>query len=573
MAARPFESRLQDLVYNVDVGVGREIIRFGLYILSILFLVLFYTVVQFKGLKEEEAMDYAQLGRSLMQQKAFVTQCVRPATAGYLMRLPSVQNPMIMRHPDLLHPPLYPLLLAAAYKISGVPFMAESSARTYPAERRVIIPLNHLFSILTGLMVFLIGRRLFDRRVAATGFVVYFLSDWVWRESCSGLPLAMTAFLATLAFYLAIRSAQAREQAFPRTYRWIVPLVLSAVCCAAAFLTRYGAVAIVPAIGLYFYLTFGRKAWAWVLVFLLVFAVCISPWLVRNYKVSGKMLGLAPQTALIGSPAFPGDSLFRSLNPDLSYDRVQPALKDQWMKRMGEAFSENLKLQRAGLLGSFFLVTFFYAFVRPHVQRLRWCILLGLFLLLVIAGFFGDSTSRLALMFWPLVLLYGLSFFFILLDRFEFAQPLVNKAVTMLFVALCALPMLFALLPPRPGIPYPPYFQPYIVHVSAILKPTELMCTDMPWATAWYGQRISMQLPQTLEEFYQINDLYQKISGLYLTTITRDKPYVRGLVSGPDKTWFPILEKRIPPDFPLTDGFPIADMDQLFLTDRERLVK
>ena len=82
-----------------------------------------------------------------------------------------------------------------------------------------------------------------------------------------------------------------------------------------------------------------------------------------------------------------------------------------------------------------------------------------------------------------------------------------------------------------------------------------------------------MQLPLTQEEFYQINDLYQKISGLYLTSITSHKPYVRGLKNGPDKDWFQILEQRIPADFPLTDGFPIADMDQLFLTDRERLVK
>ncbi|MGD9873671.1 MAG: glycosyltransferase family 39 protein [Kiritimatiellia bacterium] len=573
MAARPFESRLQDLVYNVDVGVGREIIRFGLYILSILFLVLFYTVVQFKGLKEEEAMDYAQLGRNLMQQKSFVTQCVRPATAGHFLKLPSVQNPLLMRHPDILHPPLYPLLLGAAFKVTGVPFAVETNARTFPAEQRVIIPVSHLFSILTGLLVFMLGRRLFDKRVATTGLIVYYLSDWVWRESCSGLPLAMTAFLATLAVYLAVRSAQAREQASRRAHQWMVPLIFSAVFCAAAFLTRYGAVAMVPVIGLYVYLTFGRKSWAWMLVFLLVFTVCISPWLARNFKVSGKILGLAPQTALVGSPAFPGDSFFRTLNPDISYERVQPALKNQWMKRMGEAFSENLKLQRAGLLGCFFLVTFFYAFVRPHVQRLRWCILLGLLALMVIAGFFGESTARLGLMFWPLILLYGLAFFFILLDRFEFTLHILNKGITMLVVALCALPMLFALLPPRPGIPYPPYFQPYIVHVSGILKPGELMCTDMPWATAWYGQRISIQLPQTLEEFYQINDLYQKINGLYLTTITRDKPYIRGLVSGPDKTWFPILERRIPADFPLTDGFPIADMDQIFLTDRERLVK
>ena len=33
--ARPFESRIQDLVYNVEVGVGLRIIKVFLYIVGI----------------------------------------------------------------------------------------------------------------------------------------------------------------------------------------------------------------------------------------------------------------------------------------------------------------------------------------------------------------------------------------------------------------------------------------------------------------------------------------------------------------------------------------------------------
>jgi hypothetical protein len=92
----------------------------------------------------------------------------------------------------------------------------------------------------------------------------------------------------------------------------------------------------------------------------------------------------------------------------------------------------------------------------------------------------------------------------------------------------------------------------------------------MPWATAWYGQRTSLLLPVTLDEFYAINDYNKRISGLYFTTLTRNKPYVRQLYRGPYETWFPILEGRIPATFPLSQGFPIGNMDQLFLTDRAR---
>ena len=41
MAAKPFENRIQNLVYNVDVGIGLRLIKGGLYILFILIVMLY----------------------------------------------------------------------------------------------------------------------------------------------------------------------------------------------------------------------------------------------------------------------------------------------------------------------------------------------------------------------------------------------------------------------------------------------------------------------------------------------------------------------------------------------------
>jgi hypothetical protein len=145
-----------------------------------------------------------------------------------------------------------------------------------------------------------------------------------------------------------------------------------------------------------------------------------------------------------------------------------------------------------------------------------------------------------------------------------------EMAVVALFIVLSAVPLVLTLSPPRADVPYPPYWPRGIAHVSRMLEPNELMCTDMPWATAWYGNRNSLQLPVTLEEFYEIHDIIKRINGLYFTTITRNKPYIRTLKMGPYRTWFPILEGRIPGDFPLPMGFPMYNLDQVFLTDRPR---
>ena len=65
--ARPFESRIQDLVYNVEVGVGLRIIKAILYVFFVLAVMVMYTANEFQGLREAEAMEYAQLGRNLAE--------------------------------------------------------------------------------------------------------------------------------------------------------------------------------------------------------------------------------------------------------------------------------------------------------------------------------------------------------------------------------------------------------------------------------------------------------------------------------------------------------------------------
>jgi len=217
-----------------------------------------------------------------------------------------------------------------------------------------------------------------------------------------------------------------------------------------------------------------------------------------------------------------------------------------------------------------FLTALFYRYVRAEMNGLRWAAALSFVSLFALAGFFGDSAFRLLNIFWPLVILYGLSFFYLLLDRLNLPLQILRTALIGLLLLLGALPLALAIMPPQEPRPYPPYYPPFALHVSQLLEPNEVICTDMPWATAWYGNRTSIYLPNNLDEFYEINDYQRRISGLYFTTLTRDRPFVRELLSGPYKTWFPILQGRLPDDFPLTQGFPINNLDQLFLTDRPR---
>ncbi len=570
MVTRPFESKIQDIVYNVDVGIGLRLIKLGLYLLFLLSIVVLYTATQFRGLREAEAMDFAQLGRNVMQQGKLVTQCIRPASMWYLIEHGPQQNPQIRQHPDLLHPPVYPALLAAGFKLMPDAFSGEDrTARTYPPEQWVVIPLNLLATLLTGLMVFLMARRLFDARVALLGITLFFLSNTVWNTAISGTGVSVVTGWCSMAFYLAVLFATQKTETGSRWTGWVFVL-LCACFSALAFLTRYGAGVIIPALALYLGWSARQRKGLVVWVYLIAFLLLIAPWLARNYLVSGGLLGLAPYTALNGQDPVLENVFERTLAQDLRPGEVLTTLQVKLMEGLAALYHGPLRTLGDGLLGAFFLTTFFYSFARDHVRRLRWCVAVALLLWMGVAALYGKPAVNLIHLFSPLAILYAVSFFYILLDRMQLRIPLLRMSVTGAFLGLAALPLVLVLLPPRAGVPYPPYFAPYITHVCRMLTPDELLCTDMPWATAWYGQRNSLLLPATLDEFYEINDYTKRISGIYFTTITRDREYVRTLLTGPFRSWFPIMEGRIPSDFPLTQGFPLNNMDQLFLTDRQR---
>ena len=123
--------------------------------------------------------------------------------------------------------------------------------------------------------------------------------------------------------------------------------------------------------------------------------------------------------------------------------------------------------------------------------------------MVVIAGFFSTSSIQHQSVF-LFIIIFGVAFFYVLLDRLDLQARLYLVALKCLLVALTFLPLGLRILPPHAKQPYPPYFPPIISRVSDMLSPREIICTDMPWATAWYGDKISILLPKNIDQYYEI---------------------------------------------------------------------
>jgi len=574
---RSFESTLHDIVYSIDTGTGLKIIRVTLYVLILLVIVMVYTATQFRGLKTDEAMDLAQLGRNMSVKNGMVTKTVRPLTMWKMQTVNPNENPQIGNHPDLFHPPAYPAVLAAGFKIFeliGVdPFEMPEGGRgvAMPAEQWIILPLNHLFTLLTGWILFSLGKRLFSREIGFLGMTIYYLSNIAWQDSISGLNVSMAIFFSVAAFQAMIIAMLNKRDGESKAF-WVTPYLLSILLAAIAFLTRYIAIAIVPGLCLFAWLMCGRfrGGTRFAVIFVFLFMMLISPWLARNYKVCGNPTGMVGYTALADSPRYPANALDREYHPNLTAKAITSTLKQKWILNYSGKHHSVIPAMGGGILMALFLTTFFYHFVRPQVNYLRWGLGVSLILMVILAGFFSESSLSMLHLFWPFVILYGLAFFYILIDRVDLGVRLYNLGLKCLIVVLAIVPFLLTLMPPHENHPYPPYHAPIIGRVSEMLNEREVICTDMPWATAWYGDRVSILLPKELDQFYEINDYKQYISGMYFTTITKNKPFVKQLLDGPEKSWLPIMSGRTPPDFPLKEGVALNRQDQIFLSDRDR---
>lgn len=570
-----FDSSLQDVVYSIDVGAGLKILRVGLYVLMLLVVVLIYTATQFWGLDSAEAMDLAQLGRNFSFSEGLVTKNVSPFTMHQMEAAQGNSNPEVMAHPDLIHPPAYPMLLAAGYQLfewlNVDPFAMELGTRIMPAERWVVVPLNHLFTIFTGFLIFSLGKHLFYREIGFLSMTIFYLSDVAWNQSISGLNLAMAIFFSVAAFRSSVVAVkyQVEER---NTKRFWVGFTLALISSLIAFYTRYLTVVIVPGIALYFFTMNGkfRGGTRYLFLFAALYLMGIAPWLVRNYLICGNPFGWVFHTALIDSSGFPDMSLFRDYDPVLSLKAINSALQEKWVGNFSGKHQALIPGLGGGLLMSFFITTFFYQFIRPSINRVRNSVGLSLMLMVIVAGFFSESSIQLVHLFWPFVILFGVAFFYVLLDRLDLQARLYVIAMKCLLVVLTVIPLGLRVLPPHAKQPYPPYYPPIISRVTEWVTPREVLCTDMPWATAWYGDRVSILLPKDLDQYYEINDYKQYISGIYFTPLTKNKPFVSELLDGPEVSWLPILSGRLPPDFPLKAAIALNRQDQLFVSDRDR---
>lgn len=581
--------RIQEWIYQLEEGNWGRHLKRGALFLAVVAVAVVYNLREFQNFSHPEAMDAAQLARNVAEGRGFTTQFIRPFSL-YLRVRHGADPATILKEPfpDISNAPLYPLFLAGLMKILPMDYDLgdERKFESMRYQPEVLIGwCNQFLFLLTLVVVFRVGLRLFDRETATLATVLLLGSNLMWKFSLSGLSTSLLLLIFMLLVWLLIVMAQAAADATSaRSRAWFaVTAVGIGLLLGSGMLTRYAFGWLLLPV-LVFLIAFVRSfRWQSAALVILVMAAVVGPWLARNQALSGHPLGVAGFALTETTESFPESRLQRSLDPAL-----ESAGFEEYVRKFVVQLPRLLLHDVPGLAGSwvfaFFLVGLLLPFRNPVLGRLQFFILFCLAVLIPVQALgstylsVGDgpiNSENLLVLLAPLIALFGSALFTILLDQLDLPYLGLRRLCSLAFLGILCLPLLLQFLPPRSlPVAYPPYHPPRIHLISSFFDPKELIMSDQPWAVAWYGKQKSIWMTTDPKEaFDEIDLLYQPVAGLYLTELTLDRRFLSHLYN-PFPQWWEfvvgIYRREAPEGFPLKFGIPVWHPNQFLLADRRR---
>lgn len=567
---------IQRAVHALEAGHLAAWLRRGLVLVGIIFVGIVY-MYHFRGLATAEAMDQAQIGRELAQGHGWRSEFVRPRAIAQL----KAHGKNIEQHIwfDTYNAPLPPAVDAIA--LLWVKSRWHMAARDVvsAADQAIVLASLVLFFASTAVL-FLVARRLFDQRLAFLACGLVLVCDMMWQYSLSGLPQMLLLLLFNLTLYFLVRAVEARYSG-GETIFW-----LGAVGFGFGLLALSHALTIwmfVPA--LTFCVLFFRPRKRAALILLVAFLLPYAPWLVRNQIVTGNPAGTAMYAALDGIGGHDLAGWMRHNDLDLSAARPG-AFRDKVATNVIGQTGRIFEYLGWSMVALTFFVALTHTFRRPETAMFRWMVLAmwaGAVVGMAVFGLSeeqGVAANQLHLLFVPIMTCYGLAFLLVQWNRTGIELRFARLGfITVLFLA-CAAPMIDTVFmmfftSRRTLVRWPPYVPPYIAVLHNWMQPNELTASDMPAAIAWYADRPSIWVPETVKTMTDLSDykvLGMPINGLYLTPISGAQNKLHDVMKGDYHDWAQlILHTANLQKFPLKWARLLGlDGECVFLSDRDR---
>jgi hypothetical protein len=566
---------VQRAVHALEAGGLAVWLRRGLILVVIVFVAMVY-LFHFRGLATSQAMDQAQIGRELAFGHPWKTGVARPLAVAQLQAHGRNSQRWIWH--DTYNAPLPPLVDAIALWPIKSHLILTPRDLIYAGDRAIVIASMALF-IASVVILFFVARRLFDQRLALLACGLVLVCDALWQYSLSGLPQMLLLFLFNATLYALVRAVEAKYGG-GRVGLW---LAATGVCFGLLALTHALTIWMFVGALIFCVFLFRPRGWAAGIV-LAAFLLVYTPWLARNYIVSGSPAGIAIYSALDGIQHNEAGWMRRV---ELDLQGVTPtAFLGKMTNNLFSQTGSILQYLGWSIVAVMFFASLLHSFKRPETAMVRWLVFvmwLGAVLGMTIFGINeeqGVAANQLHLIFMPIMTCYGLAYLLVQWNRLDNHFRLARIAFIAGLFLLCGLPMLANLFlmmfgPTKPQVRWPPYVPPYIAVLNNWMQPAEIVASDMPWAISWYAARRSLWVPDTIKTFTEFSDynvLGAPVNGLYLTPISGSQNTFRDIIKGEYRDWAPVIQRTV-----VVEKFPLKwatllglENECVFFSDHDR---
>ena len=441
---KPLFERVQDWIIKIDLAPELGSFRVGMFGLLTLMVILLYTGTQFFGLHDAEAMDAGQLARNLWRGHGYVTQNVRPFELRYLNSIgrPPL-DPKTNAQPELWTPPMYPLVLSAVFHVLTPDFDMSGNVRTLAADRVMMI-FGWVLYLVGMVLLYLLAREMFDHRVATMSVFMYLFCNPLLEAAIAGVSWGLMSILFLLTAYGVFKAE--KWQAEGRSTRWVLgALAGSALAVGLGTLTQYAFASVLVPLLIYVGVSFPKQWRAKCGLCVLMFLLVLAPWVARNWAVSQTLFGLSRFEMLEGiGVGTPGEIKAGQVQRTYVGDLPQFKFRQQLRRTLingRQMYEVVLKEVGSNYLIVFFLVGLMHRFRQEEVFRLRRFVFWTLLMAIVWMSIAGPPKRNFLTVFLPLIIVYGVAFFYVMFERLQFRTRLTRTGVIgffgLQFVAVC----------------------------------------------------------------------------------------------------------------------------------------
>jgi hypothetical protein len=523
------------------------IIRYASFLLLLIGLTFFYLSPGFRGLNNEKGLEQAQIAREIARGNGFKSKLIRPLSLRQSVE--HSENVTLTSLHDTYHAPLNPLFNSIALNLYKDDFQWDRNEPIYPLDR-VITGVSIIFLFGSIVMTYLLVTGIFDAKIGSITALLMLLCEMLWQFSQSGLPQMLMLFLFTCAMYFLYKALESEVN----DRNPLVWLLLCAGFFGILALSHW--LAIWPFVGLLIFtaLYFKPRGVAAILM-LLVFLAMVSPWAIRNTKITGTPLG-SGYFSILGGMSVGEEYIYRSYEPP-SQNIFGAGFYTKIINTSIDQLNGLYAFLGSITVAPLFFLSLLHPFKRRSIADFRWPILTMWLFAVMGMSLFGlpdkaYDANQLHILFIPIMTAYGLAFISILWGRMGFAtnMPLVRNGHLVITVFLSSVPMILGLIP---GIRHSFRSKGMdtqalnISHIRDHTEPSEIVVSDAPASVAWYGDRSSLWLPTSPQQMREIKLLTaqkgQPLSGILLTRRSSNKSLFK-MIYGKEREWAPLITGR-----------------------------